>query len=264
MHMSINRADGHDDSRHLLAQRDDALIDGASRTTERGSVAVQQIRMQSIYIVHPSRLFRDCLKRSLKGAVGYVVRDFPDLDDLDESFDPGSLALLLLGVNLGSSNSARLDAILQQLGGEVPVVVTSDSEDPRLVAALLAKGVSGYIPTSMDLEVTIQALRLVLAGGVYAPASCLLKLWQSAQSPPEKSTAPETLTAKQMAVIEAIRKGKANKTIAYELNMCESTVKVHVRNIMKKLHAKNRTQVAYIANQLLSQFSQSGDTLDAD
>ena len=45
-------------------------------------------------------------------------------------------------------------------------------------------------------------------------------------------------------MIQAIRQGKSNKVIAYELNMCESTVKVHVRNIMKKLNARNRTDVA--------------------
>jgi DNA-binding NarL/FixJ family response regulator len=45
-----------------------------------------------------------------------------------------------------------------------------------------------------------------------------------------------------------LRKGTPNKIIAYELNMCESTVKVHVRNIMKKLKAKNRTEVAYLTN----------------
>ena len=58
-------------------------------------------------------------------------------------------------------------------------------------------------------------------------------------------------TRRQVAVIDALRKGKANKIIAYELNMCESTVKVHVRNIMKKLNAKNRTEVAYLASGLL-------------
>ena len=52
------------------------------------------------------------------------------------------------------------------------------------------------------------------------------------------------VTARELAVIRAIQKGKSNKVIAYELNMCESTVKVHVRNIMKKLKAKNRTEVA--------------------
>jgi DNA-binding NarL/FixJ family response regulator len=60
-------------------------------------------------------------------------------------------------------------------------------------------------------------------------------------------------TRRQVAVIDALRKGKANKIIAYELNMCESTVKVHVRNIMKKLNAKNRTEVAYLASGLLQE-----------
>ena len=55
-----------------------------------------------------------------------------------------------------------------------------------------------------------------------------------------------------MAVIRALQQGKSNKVIAYELNMCESTVKVHVRNIMKKLHATNRTEVAYLATRLLN------------
>jgi DNA-binding CsgD family transcriptional regulator len=53
-------------------------------------------------------------------------------------------------------------------------------------------------------------------------------------------------TGRQRQVIEALRQGKPNKIIAYELNMCESTVKVHVRTIMKKLKARNRTQVAYL------------------
>ena len=57
-------------------------------------------------------------------------------------------------------------------------------------------------------------------------------------------------TARQAAVVEALQRNKANKIIAYELKMRESTVKVHVRNIMKKLHATNRTEVAYKVNLL--------------
>ena len=57
---------------------------------------------------------------------------------------------------------------------------------------------------------------------------------------------PAFLTGRQLQVVEAIRQGKPNKVIAYELNMCESTVKVHVRAIMKKLKARNRTEVAYL------------------
>jgi DNA-binding NarL/FixJ family response regulator len=47
--------------------------------------------------------------------------------------------------------------------------------------------------------------------------------------------------------VRAIQQGKPNKVIAYELNMCLSTVKVHVRNTMRKLGAKNRTDVAMVA-----------------
>ncbi|TGV73883.1 response regulator transcription factor, partial [Mesorhizobium sp. M00.F.Ca.ET.158.01.1.1] len=58
-------------------------------------------------------------------------------------------------------------------------------------------------------------------------------------------------TTREAAVVEALRTGKANKIIAYELNLCESTVKVHIRNIMKKLKATNRTEVAYKLRQML-------------
>ena len=53
--------------------------------------------------------------------------------------------------------------------------------------------------------------------------------------------------------MEALRRGKPNKIIAYELNMCESTVKVHIRNIMKRLKAKNRTEAAYILTNMKHQ-----------
>jgi DNA-binding NarL/FixJ family response regulator len=52
------------------------------------------------------------------------------------------------------------------------------------------------------------------------------------------------LEVTEVAVIRALQQGKPNKVIAYELNMCESTVKVHVRNLMKKMKAKNRTDLA--------------------
>ena len=57
-------------------------------------------------------------------------------------------------------------------------------------------------------------------------------------------------TARQIEVVNALRRGKANKIIAYELNLRESTVKVHIRNIMKKMKATNRTEVAYKLNEL--------------
>jgi DNA-binding NarL/FixJ family response regulator len=56
----------------------------------------------------------------------------------------------------------------------------------------------------------------------------------------------DRFSPRQSQILDCLRRGMANKLIAYELNMCESTVKVHIRNIMKKLNATNRTQVAYM------------------
>jgi DNA-binding CsgD family transcriptional regulator len=61
------------------------------------------------------------------------------------------------------------------------------------------------------------------------------------------------LTPRELSVVELLREGKPNKLIATALLMQESTVKVHVRNIMKKLHVSNRTHAASVANRLLSQ-----------
>jgi DNA-binding CsgD family transcriptional regulator len=92
---------------------------------------------------------------------------------------------------------------------------------------------------------------LVRAGGVYAPVSCLVPANRNSECRSAVKQPGDIFTARQAAVVKALRKGKANKIIAYELNMRESTVKVHVRNIMKKLSAKNRTEVAYITRGLM-------------
>ena len=59
-----------------------------------------------------------------------------------------------------------------------------------------------------------------------------------------------TLTAREIVIVQMVARGLRNRAIGEQLSITESTVKVHVRNIMKKLNAKNRTQVAYMTNQL--------------
>jgi DNA-binding NarL/FixJ family response regulator len=128
----------------------------------------------------------------------------------------------------------------------------SDSQDAELIMTVMAKGADGFMPADISLEVAAHALRLVLAGGQYFPAETLLAARKSKEEPQSSAPGPRGMfTRRQVAVIDALRRGKANKIIAYELSMCESTVKVHVRNIMKKLNAKNRTEVAYLANELM-------------
>ena len=152
------------------------------------------------------------------------------------------------------SKSAEQLHDLARLTRLLPTVVLSDGEDLDQVLDVINRGARGFIPTSLSLDVVIEALRLVRAGGVFVPASSLIPALRNAAPRPTAGREPSGIfTARQAAVVEAIGKGKANKTIAHELNMRESTVKVHVRNIMKKLSAKNRTEVALMANRLLGE-----------
>jgi DNA-binding NarL/FixJ family response regulator len=125
--------------------------------------------------------------------------------------------------------------------------VVANTDEPAEILSALEIGVRGYVPTSVTARVVAEAIELARAGGTFVPVSGFLALREAICGSAEKNARqmPSFLTTRQEAVAEALRKGKANKIIAYELNMCESTVKVHVRNIMKKLQATNRTQVAF-------------------
>jgi DNA-binding NarL/FixJ family response regulator len=165
--------------------------------------------------------------------------------------------IVMSGSGLGREAQEEMVAgYLAMCPPSIPAVVFCESEDPERVVDLLARGIRGCISTSLSMDVIVQALRLVRAGGQFVPANCLIAAQRAAAKQHvsnESGDGAELFTTRQIAVIEALRKGKANKAIAYELNMCESTVKVHVRNIMKKLKARNRTEVAYLANELLRQ-----------
>jgi DNA-binding NarL/FixJ family response regulator len=105
-------------------------------------------------------------------------------------------------------------------------------------------GAKGYIPVTTKFGIMIEAVRFVLAGGTYVPMDCLLARDGLGDAPPRYPPTTSLFTAHELAVIRAIQKGSSNKVIAYELNMCERAVKVHVYKIMKKLGVKNRTDVA--------------------
>jgi DNA-binding NarL/FixJ family response regulator len=229
----------------------------SERTVHQLSGTLTSKNAEVVAIIHSSRLFRDCLRRALCAATTGLVVDYASVEAWGEAGHDGARSIILIGLPRGSNSEddMELQLVLARANG-ANVVATGESEDPAYILDLLSKGVRGYIPSSLALDVSIGALQIVRAGGVFVPANCLLAMPKHPAPAPQKQGLG-MFTAKQIAVIDAIRQGKANKTIAYELNMCESTVKVHVRNIMKKMQATNRTQVAFIANRILTERSDS-------
>lgn len=138
---------------------------------------------------------------------------------------------------------------------DAPVIILSDRDDADDVVKALTLGVRGYIPTSIDCEVAFAALSLIYAGGTYIPLHILgsanAEIGNGAEDDRGQLADELDLTHRELAVMHLLREGKSNKLIATALKMQESTVKVHVRNILKKLHVANRTQAASIGNRLL-------------
>jgi DNA-binding CsgD family transcriptional regulator len=146
--------------------------------------------------------------------------------------------------------------VKQHLAG-APVVLLSDRDDVEDVTNALSQGIRGYINLSVEPEVVFAALKLVDAGGTFIPAhaigSTATNVHNLSTCRRQQVMTALDLTPRELGVIELLREGKPNKLIAAALRMQESTVKVHVRNIMKKLHVASRTHAASVANRLLDQ-----------
>jgi DNA-binding NarL/FixJ family response regulator len=203
-------------------------------------------RKARIVLIARELLIRECLARCLQGANCYTIELLATvaewIDRLATQPSPSFILLCAVGRGDGTEIERDLQA-LSEAGSKAPVVVFSDVDDINRMQAAFELGARGYIPTNVPLDVALSALRVVEVGGTFVPASSLFE-FQTTGANPKAEPRPAVLTPTQTAVGEAIRQGKANKQIAYELDMGESTVKVHIRNIMRKLNARNRTEVA--------------------
>ena len=158
--------------------------------------------------------------------------------------------LILLDMNL--PGTSRLDALRQVKAAHeaASVVVVSADEDPVLIRSAVDEGAAGYIPKTSDASLTIQALRLVLANGIYLPRAALTG--GAAHSSAESSKAKDLpeFSGRQLAVLKCLLQGKANKVIARELDIAEGTVKAHLWAIYQALGVNSRAQAMYRVHEL--------------
>jgi len=139
----------------------------------------------------------------------------------------------------GMSGVEAAAAIRAEFPGARMIALTTYGGDEDIRRALAA-GVQAYLTKDVLHDELLNAIRAVAAGQTYLPAAVAAV---AAQSP-----RPD-LSAREMQVLELIVQGLANKQIAYALDIAEHTVKNHVKNILSKLGAQDRTQAATAAIQ---------------
>lgn len=179
------------------------------------------------------------------------------------------------GVSLAEPRYARRIKALHSRAADAPLVILSDNAAREEVVAALKVGAQGFLYAGTNAQLAQQALSFIFDGGAYFPPNCTTRAHRSGQAtlansnvaPPseeenrhlvgpadsdtdDKATSAATtdasnaLTDRQKAVLERLGHGDSNKAIARHLGIREGTVKVHVRQILRKLGATNRTQAA--------------------
>ncbi|MCT8999397.1 response regulator transcription factor [Chelativorans intermedius] len=206
---------------------------------------------KSLVILDSRTLDRECLTQCLRArGLEMDILAFGSMDEWRARRDalaaPSAVLFNLGGRRCSDPGVAKEIGAVASEFRPAPVVVLADSDELAQILKALECGAKGYIPTSTGVGVCMEAVNLAMAGGIFVPASSVLAMRKVIdEGAGEERPFAGMFTQRQEEVIRALRRGKANKIIAYELNLRESTVKVHIRNIMKKLKATNRTEVAY-------------------
>ncbi|MCB8881797.1 response regulator transcription factor [Acidisoma cellulosilytica] len=178
---------------------------------------------------------------------------FGSIQDCIAKGDDG-FALILFYSHGSSQDCVRATSALRIAFPRIRLVILSDLESyhqAELARDLLNAGADGLISTRvMGMSVASSAVRFVQSGdacAAFEPVSTAT-IASAFRSPKSKNGCD--ITPRQRDVLIQLQRGKSNKIIAYELGMSESTAKVHIRNLMKKMGASNRTQVAFNAMKL--------------
>lgn len=181
----------------------------------------------------------ECLARCLSSVLGYPFTMYDDVGAVMSALGRAGTALVIVSDFADVCDQRQA---LQQLGSLAPVVVFSARDGIVDVLDSLRNGARAHVLLHLPLDVAVEAIRTVLAGGIYVPPD------KDLSQPRAKPAAPlphqALLTERQLDVAKALAKGTPNKVIANDLRMSESTVKIHIYNIMRKLNARNRTEVA--------------------
>jgi DNA-binding NarL/FixJ family response regulator len=216
-------------------------------------------RLRAVLVVSDDE---NCVSASL---AHMVEREFPalrvrhsaSLDAACRRFE-NPVALVLVDAQLLGSLREGAERIVA-FHPDAPIVLLQVSDrgsiDMREVMKL--PSIRSVLPMNMRLDVWLAAIRLIVLGGEYYPLS-FLKWFAEPQPAVEAAArqaltggnpcppAAQTLTCREVEILELVASGLQNKLIAARLRLSEHTVKIHLHNIINKLGVHNRTEAACI------------------
>jgi DNA-binding NarL/FixJ family response regulator len=236
--------------------------------------------MPVLVIIEPVTLIRTCILNILRQELpGFRIVEIATTESLGcASGRDVRLVVLNIGDKSIVDPSVEDDlALLADCYPNASIALVSNRDDEATAVAAMHRGVRGFFPTSIPVELAVAGLRLVLAGGVYRPLPiigqsgvpgpeqlCLPALTSIVLAPGVANDAPEKamidFTPREQHVLAALELGLPNKLIAAKLNLSENTVKMHIQHIMRKCSARNRTEAVLRWNGRLTGNNREADS----
>ena len=210
----------------------------------------------TVFPICSNPLLRIGLETVLAGG-GFNIWDQP-VDDISVLPDPQDGEHILFIIE-GQSYNDDAVSIINRIKTRFPdarIVILAETLEPNAVCAAWQAGAHGFCLSNSQREILVGSLELVMLGEIVLPSAFILSMTASnaghaAPAPVQSSGNGEDygslgrkLSTREAQILDYLRQGAPNKVIARKLNLSESTVKVHVKAILKKIGACNRTQAA--------------------
>lgn len=209
-----------------------------------------------ILVADDHKLVRDGLKPFLQELAPDVeILDAANIEEaLNAASAAGDVSLVLLDLMMPGMDGLKGLESLRAKCPNVPVVIVSGFSSRDHVVAAVQAGAAGFIPKTVSGTAMVNALRLVLSGEKYLPSSTFFDEPGSQMGMPTNLLRPvgvpppfDKLSRREAEILALLVDGRTNKEIAICLDLQEITIKVHLRNVYRKIGAANRAQAVRIA-----------------
>jgi two-component system, NarL family, nitrate/nitrite response regulator NarL len=211
-----------------------------------------------ILVVDDHTLFRRGLTALLSREAQFqVVGDAADAGEAQRRAAALQPDLILLDNHLPGVNGVDALPALREAAPTARVLMLTISEDEADLAAALRGGACGYLLKTMEGDALAAAIWRAMHGeSVIAPQMTgkLVAAFQAASAPapapePAPATPGESLSPREREILRLVARGASNKEVARDLGIAETTVKIHVQHLLRKLGLNSRVQAAVWASE---------------
>jgi two-component system nitrate/nitrite response regulator NarL len=234
-----------------------------ARSVEPTLVEHAAARPVRTLLVEPNALLREGLRRILSETTYAPSVAVGTIDEVVSQFAPeGGTVILVVDTSRDHEGVCRQTKLLKEQNPNAKVVMLVEHYDLTQVLTAFRSGADAYLKKSISYEVLVKSLDLVLLGEAIFPGAILDLLRDQETEQNKQASAPEGpqelsppakgLSVRETVILRCLMDGDSNKIIARKFDITEATVKVHVKAILRKIQAKNRTQAAIWAASHLS------------